>query len=90
MGYHFNQCRDLFYADLFKIDGRNEEKLEEKFERENRLRKLKPMKNRMLFFKNGTFKIDTLNRDVVWATEKRHVSSSTTAKKGQQDALPGK
>ena len=48
-----------------------DKKAEEKFERENRLRKLKPMKNRMLFFKNGTFRIDTLNRDVQWATEKR-------------------
>ena len=29
------------------------------------------MRNRMLHFKNRTFRVDTLNRDVQWATEKR-------------------
>ena len=77
LGYHFDQCRELFYADLFRVDDKNEEKQDQKFERENRLRKLRPMKNRMLYFKNRTFKIDTLNRDVQWATEKRLTKTST-------------
>ena len=64
LGYHFDECKELFYADLFKVDDKKEVKAEQKFERENRLRKLRPMKNRMLYFKNRTFRIDTLNRDV--------------------------
>ena len=77
LGYHFDQCRELFYADLFRVDDKKEDKQDQKFERENRLRKLRPMKNRMLYFKNRTFKIDTLNRDVQWATEKRLTKTST-------------
>ena len=46
------------------MNEKKEEKLEQKEEREKLLRKLRPMKNRMLFFKNRTFKIDTLNRDI--------------------------
>ena len=71
LGYNFNNCKELFDADIIRMDEKTEEKMQEKVQREERLRKLKPMKSRMLFFKNRTFRIDTLNRDVQWATEKR-------------------
>lgn len=61
----------MFSGDFVHLDEKREEKILQKQIREERLRKLKPMKSRLLFFKNRTFRIDTQNRDVQWATEKR-------------------
>ena len=59
-GYYFEKCRELFYADLFRVGyEKKEERLEQREERENRLRKLRPKENRMLYFKRRTFAIDT-------------------------------
>lgn len=63
-GYYFDKCRQLFYADLFRVDEKKVEQLERQEKREQYLTKLRPMRNRMLHFKDRTFKIDTLSRDV--------------------------
>ena len=71
LSYNFKKCKAQFESDKVDHDEKKEEKILEKAEREERLRKLKPMKSRVLFFKNHSFRVDTLNRDVLWATEKR-------------------
>ena len=82
-GYYFEKCRELFYADLFRVGyEKKEERLEQREERENRLRKLRPKENRMLYFKRRTFAIDTQNRDVQWAT-----STCKSVFPGERDAL---
>jgi len=57
--YNFDDCKQKFDHDFVRLDEKKEEKIQEKFEREERLRKLKPMKSRVLMFKNKTFRIDT-------------------------------
>ena len=74
---YFDTCLERFYANKWNMNEKKEDKLEQKEEREKLLRKLRPMKNRMLFFKNRTFKIDTLNRDIQWATERSNNKAST-------------
>ena len=57
--YNFESAKQKFDTDFVRLDEKGEEKVQEKFEREERLRKLKPMKSRVLMFKNRTFRIDT-------------------------------
>mmetsp|Transcript_21984 Transcript_21984/g.29373 ORF Transcript_21984/g.29373 Transcript_21984/m.29373 type:complete len:138 (-) Transcript_21984:13-426(-) len=79
--YNFTDCKEKFDTDFLTIDEKKEEKIQEKFEREERLRKLKPMKSRVLMFKNRTFRVDTQDKTVLWSTEKKlfHKGSGSNA-----------
>ncbi len=50
--YYFEKCRELFYSDMFRLDEKKEEKLQKQEVEKQYLKKLKPMKNRMLYFNN--------------------------------------
>ena len=75
--HNFNECRQKFDTDYVLIDTKKEGQIKEKFQREERLSKLKHKQSRILMFKNRTFRVDTQSRDVLWATERKLTKAQT-------------
>ena len=57
--HNFNECRQKFDTDYVIIDTKKEGQIKEKFQREERLSKLKHKQSRVLMFNNRTFRVDT-------------------------------
>ena len=76
--FNFDDCKVKFDGEIIKLEKKQDEKVQEKFEREERLRKLKPMNSKILMFKKNTFRIDTNKHEVLWCTEKQNLKNGTT------------